>query len=138
MQRKLCRLVAAAVAIGFMGAVAFSANAEDKKAPTSKEVMKAVNGKVGLCAKTSAFGKDMKWEDAAKVAKDLKEMGEALGKADPKKGDPESWKKLTKTYAERTEAISDAVEKKDAKALDSAVKEFTAGKNCMECHSKHK
>lgn len=138
MQRKMCRLVAAVVAIGFMTTVAYTANAEDKKAPTSKEVMKAVNGKTGLCAKTSGFGKDMKWEDAAKAAKNLKEMGEALGKAEPKKGDKESWAKLTKAYAERSTAISDAVEKKDAEALDKAVKAFTAGKTCMECHSAHK
>jgi len=131
--------MAALVAIGFMGAIAISANAEDKKDPTAKEIMKHVNAKQdGLIAKTKALTKDGKWEDAAKVAKELKDDGEALGKAKPKKGEPDSWKKLTKAYAERTAAIATAVDKKDAKEVDAAVKDFTNGKNCMECHSAHK
>jgi len=141
MQRKMYRIVATVMAMGIMSTVAITASAEDKKAPTSKEIMKALNdGKTtkGLCTQTATLGKEMKWEEAAKVAKELKEMGDALSKAEPKKGDPESWKKLTKIYAERTTAISEAVDKKDPKALEAAVKAFKDGKTCMECHKAHK
>jgi cytochrome c556 len=132
MVRKIALALAMLVAVGF----AVSTSAQDKKTPSSKEIMKKVNGKTGLCAKCGELSKTEKWEDALKTAKDLKEMGEALGKNKPKKGEAESWEKLTKAYAEQTAAIFKAVEAKDADKVKSAIGAFTKG--CKTCHDSHK
>lgn len=110
--------------------------ADDKKAPTTKEIMKKLPGKEGLVAKAAALGKEEKWDEAAKLSADIKEHGAALGKNKPKKGDADSWEKLTKKYADTTAAIDTAIAKKDAKALTDGVKAF--GGMCKSCHDAHK
>lgn len=116
--------------------VCLAVDAADEKAPTIKEVMKAVSAKDGLCAKCNAAAKGEKWEDAQKLAKELTACGAALGKNKCPKGDAESWAKLTKQYAEQSEAIKKAADAKDSKAFSEAIGTFT--KSCKACHDAHK
>lgn len=101
-----------------------------------EDVMKKVTSKKGAVAKANAAVKDGKWEDAAKVSKDIKKGGEDLGKNEPHKGDKDSWKKLTKTFADNTKAMVDAIDKKDKDAFEKASKAI--GGSCKTCHDSHK
>ncbi len=107
-----------------------------EKVPTIKEIMKKVPQKMGLVAKTAAAAKAGKWDEAQKMGTELKALGEALGKNKPKKGDMESWEKLTKGFSETMTEIADAAEKKDAAAVGDAAKKF--GSSCKTCHDSHK
>jgi len=113
--------------------------AAEEKTPSIKEIMKAVAGtkeEKGLCAKCVAAGKDAKWEDAAKVAKNLTECCANLPKHKAPKGDAENWEKLSKQYAEQSKAIAKAIDDKDAEALTKAAGAFT--KACGTCHMSYK
>ncbi|MCE9564854.1 MAG: cytochrome c [Planctomycetes bacterium] len=127
-----------AVLAGFaMVALCIAVDAADDKSPTTKEIMKTVFAKeTGLCGKCVAAGKAEKWEDAQKLAKTMAECGAALPKNKCPKGDADSWAKLTKEFAEQTEAISKAAEAKDAVKFAAAVKTFTG--SCKACHDAHK
>ena len=139
----LARRLVACFTVGVL-AVAFSVGSfaaddkkkDDKKNPTIKEIMKKVPGKEGMVAKTNAAAKVEKWEDAQKLAKQLAEYGEALGKNKPKKGDNDSWEKHAKGFSEAMTSISDGAEKKDKDAVNDAVAKF--GKSCKACHDSHK
>lgn len=125
-----------AVAVLAVGAMAAGLTAADGKHADIETVMKKVNGKKGLCAACVGASKADKWEDAQKAGKELKQLGEDLGKNPCPKGDEASWKKLTKQYAEQTAAIAEAADKKDAKALATAAGTFQ--KSCKTCHDAHK
>ena len=100
--------------------VTFSvATAEEKDAPTIKEVMKkCMAGKGALCGKV-ASGKATDEEK-----KELLAAFEALCKATPPKGEADSWK-------DKTKALVEAAKKGDSKALKAAA-------NCKACHDLHK
>jgi cytochrome c556 len=133
----LFRRGAAALTIGCLALVlAVGASARPADSWTVSEVMKKVNGKKGAVGKASTAVKDGKWDDAATAAKDIKKGGEDLSKNTAPKGEKESWTKLTKSYAESTKAMSDAVEKKDKEAYDKAAK--AVGGSCKTCHDAHK
>lgn len=119
-----------------MVAICLSVDAAQDKTPTIKEVMKTVAGKEGLCAKCNAAAKGEKWEDAQKLAKQLTECAAALAKNDCPRGEAESWKKLTKQYAEQAEAVKKAADAKDSKEFGTAIGAFT--KSCSACHDAHK
>ena len=112
----------------------------DEKTPTIKEIMKAVAGsktEKGICAKCATAGKDMKWEDAQKLAKSLTDCCANLPKnTKPGKGEAESWEKLSKQFAEQSQAVAKAADDKDSKAFDAAIKAFNG--SCMGCHMAHK
>jgi hypothetical protein len=131
---------AAALTLTLSGAQAQDKKKKDdkKKEMTIKDVMKAQNGKTGLGAKLSAAAKAEKWEDAEKIGKQFKELGDALAKQTPPKGEKESWEKLTKAYSEAGTAAAEAAGKKDGKALADAAKHFNPGASCKDCHSAHK
>jgi cytochrome c556 len=138
-RRLLACLVIGAFACTIGTSVAQEKKKGDKKegkTPTIKEIMKKVPGKSGLCAQCKTAGDAEKWEDAAKIATELKTLGEALGKNTPKKGDKGDWDKQAKTFSENMTAIAEATEKKDKKALEAAVKKF--GGSCKNCHDAHK
>jgi hypothetical protein len=106
--------------------VAMPANAEDdEKEPkyTTKQVMK-VAMKGGLLKKVASG--DASDEDKKK----LHEMLVALGQNEPKKGDAESWKKLTTALAKAGKAAVDG----DANAAELLKK----SSNCKACHNLHK
>lgn len=119
-----------------MIALCLSVDAADEKAAPIKTVMKTVAGKEGLCAKCNAAGKDAKWEDAQKYAKQLTDCCANLPKNKCPKGDAESWAKLSKQYAEQAAAINKAATDKNAEAFGKAIKTFTS--SCKTCHDAHK
>jgi hypothetical protein len=135
--RRLVACLAIAAFAMSLGVVAQDKKKDDKKkTPTISQIMKAVPGKNGLCAKCNAAAKDEKWDDAKKIGAELKSYGEALGKNTPKKGDKESWEKHAKSFSEAMTEIADATEKKDKEALAAGTKKFQG--MCMGCHKEHK
>ncbi len=115
-------------------------SAEDKKddkIPSVEEIMKKGHaGKNSLINKIKASTKAEKWEDSQKSAGEMKAFGEALGKNKVPMGDAASWKKLSEKYMKITAEVSEGADKKDAKAVDTAL--GLLGKSCKECHDAHK
>lgn len=132
----MARWFGAALSALAVVAMSLSGGAADEKGPTAKDVMKAVAGKTGLCAKCAGAAKAANWDDAQKFAKQLNECGLALTKVPCPKGDAKSWEKLTKEYCGQTAAVSKAAQAKDAEAFGAAVKTFTS--SCKTCHDAHK
>lgn len=105
--------------------------------PDIGTIMKKAHGKTdGYLAKLKAEAAGGKWEDAAKDAKSLSLAADALAKNKPPKGDAKSWEALTKKYSTNAEAISKAVDAKDAKGVEAGI--GAIGKSCGECHKAHK
>lgn len=126
--------VSAAVAVAVL-VLTTSGTAQDK-GPTAKDVMKAVAGKTGLCAKCVAAGKEGNWDEAQKLARALNECGTAMTKCPCPRGDAASWAKLSKEFGANTAAIQKAADSKDKDAFEKAVKTFTSA--CSTCHAGHK
>lgn len=108
--------------------------AEDKVPDVSTIMKKSFGGKTSLKSQIGSSLKGENWDDVKKLAAEFKEHGDALGKNKPNKGDADSWKKLTKKFADNTAALAEAADKKDAKAVTAALGKF----NCKECHDAHK
>lgn len=142
MLRKLMRsaLFAGLGLVAVLLSYGAASSADDKKKddlPDIHEIMKKGHNKTdGYLARIKGSAKDGKWEDAAKDAKSLAILGDALGKNKPPIGDAKSWEALCKKYSDNTAAVGKAVAAKDTKAVDSAVGAIQ--KSCGECHSKHK
>ena len=77
-----------------------------------------------------------KWDDIQKQTKDLVDLGTALGKNKPPKGEQESWDKLTKKYLDEAKVLDEAAKKKDKSAAADAQK--TLKTYCADCHKEHK
>jgi cytochrome c556 len=139
MRLTVCRLAACAAVGGLALALSMGTTAaQDKeKQYTIKEIMKIGHqGTKSLLKGIGAQIEAQNWEEAANGAKTLKTFGEQLGKLEPDRGDAESWKKLTEEYKKRTAAVAAGVEKKDAKAATTALKQI--GGSCKGCHDAHK
>lgn len=136
MVRKMLRAgVFAALGVVAMMATYGMAIPADEKTPDIKTIMdKSFKNKDSYKATITADVKGDKWEDADKVAKEFADMGAALGKNKPPKGDDKSWEMMSKKFAENTKAVYDAAEKKDAKALKTALGAF----DCAGCHKAHR
>jgi cytochrome c556 len=113
-----------------------AAQAEDK--PESiKEIMKKAHA--GDEAFRSSIGKALKakdFESAATTMKAWSALAPHLGSFDPPKGDKESWKKMTKKYAENVKALTKAIDDKDARAAGKDLKAINS--MCVTCHKAHK
>jgi hypothetical protein len=135
------RLTWGALCVALLPAAALtlSASYAADKDPTIKEIMtKAHKGGDALL---STLGKDLKadspdWDKIQKETKDLVELGTALGKNDPPKGDKDSWVKLTMAYLDTAKDLDGAAGKKD-KDTAAADQKKLAG-SCMNCHKAHK
>lgn len=99
------------------------ADDDDKPKHTTKEVMKKAFK--GPLVKKVAGGNA---SDAEK--KELVAMLDSLSKNKPKKGDADSWKKLTSALTKAGKAVMDG-EKDGTTMLRKAA-------NCKACHSKHR
>jgi len=109
---------------------------KDKKEITIKDVMKAHAKDKGHLAKSRAAVKGKKWEDAAEVAKEWVVLAEALAKAEPPKGEAESWKKLAGSYEKAVKTFAEAAKAEDAKKANGALGYL--GGSCAACHKAHK
>jgi hypothetical protein len=136
MVRKMLRagVLAALGLIAMMATYGAANTAEDKVPDISAIMTKSFKGKDSLSMSVGADAKGEMWEDAQKLAKEWSNLGAALGKNKPPKGESKSWDELTKKFADNTKAIYDAADKKDAKAINKALKSF----DCKTCHSAHK
>ncbi len=131
------RLFALAGALA-LGVIVTGANvkAEDDKIPDISEIMQKTHGKEGLRGSVTKAVKASEWDDAAKEVKDWLKLGDALAKNKPEKGETASWKKLTTSYNKTLKSLSTAVEKKDAKGANTALR--SVGGSCKTCHAAHR
>ena len=116
-----------------------AALAYDDKPPSVEAVMSKLHkGKKSAqnVLKGLADAKPTNWDEIQKTTKPFAELGPALGKNDPPKGDKESWKKFSATYADQTKAIDDAAQAKDLDALKASQKAL--GASCKACHTAHR
>jgi cytochrome c556 len=121
----MCGLIVAALVAGTVVAADL----------TVKDVMKKAHA--GSNSLLANIGKDLMddepdWADVQKETKDLLDLGMALDKNDPPKGDKDAWHKLTKAYLTNAKGLDAAAQKKDARtALSYQGKLKTS---CKECH----
>ena len=125
MTKKLIAVVTASLlAVCFVSAPVRADDDDDSKPKyTTKQVMKAA-------MKGPLLKKVAKGEGTEEDKKKLHDMLVALSKNKPKKGDEESWKKLTTALVKASTA---AVE-----GDPDAGKMLTAAANCKACHTPHK
>lgn len=119
--------------IGIMSTYSVATTAEDK-VPDVSTIMSKSFGKGGYKTTVAAAVKGEKWEDATKLAKEWNDLGTAIGKNKPPKGEAKSWEEQCTKFSDSTKAIVDATDKKDAKAATKAIGSF----NCGACHKAHK
>ena len=124
MRAQFWALATLSASAGFLFSTVRADEATDEKPKhTIKEVMKKAH-KDGLM-KRLAVGKGTRDE-----ASELLELYESLGKNEPPKGEPGSWKEKTGELIAAAQAVVDG--KPDAGA------KLTKAANCMECHKMHK
>jgi cytochrome c556 len=113
--------------------------AAQEKVLSIKEIMSRLNKPGGIYPAISKELKadDADWADIHEQAKSFIKLAEMLGKNPPPKGEPESWAKLTKQYADNARALEAAAGKKDRAAADAARKNL-GGNTCKTCHKAHK
>jgi hypothetical protein len=131
MKRVLC---AAALLIVFGVAAA-----QDKKDPSIKDIMtKAHKGGDSLIGKlgTQLKADPPPWAEVQKETKDLVDLGSALGKNTPPKGEKESWDRLTKGYVVTAKDLDADAQKKDKAAATEALTKLRG--MCSNCHKAHK
>jgi hypothetical protein len=116
-----------------------TADAQDDKNPTIKEIMgKAHKGNTALVA---VIGKQLQaakpeWDTIQPQTKELAELGTALGKNSPPKGNKQSWERLTKAYNTNAAALVTAADAKDKRKAVAAHQKLVA--SCMGCHTAHR
>src|SRR5262249_43149188 len=113
--------------------------ADDKKDPTIKEIMnkahKGGNALIKVLEK-ELKAPDVDWEHVQEHTKELLDLGKALGKNEPPKGEKASWEKLTKQYEDNATALNKAAEKKERKTAQDARAKLQG--SCAGCHKQHR
>jgi hypothetical protein len=126
------------LALGLAVLSAATALAQDKPPPV-KEIMTRLNKPNGLYP---AISKQLKadnpdWDELQQESKTFVKFASALGQNTVPHGDPGSWAKLTKEYADNAQALSDALGKKDHTAANAA-RARLGGDACKTCHKAHR
>jgi hypothetical protein len=136
MVRKMIRacMSAALGLVAVMVTYGVASTAEDKVPEIGTIMTKSFKGKDSYQKTVAAAAKSEKWDDAQKLAKEWNDLGMAIGKNKPPKGEAKSWDEQCMKFADTTKAIADGAEKKDAKAVTKAIGSF----KCMDCHKAHK
>jgi cytochrome c556 len=127
--------------LAFLGGSANAQKEKEKeksKAHSIKEIMKLAHTDKAALIKTIAadLKGEVKWDDVGKKTKELVGLSDELAMAKPKKGDEESWKKVTGEYTEGAKKLNEAAEKKDADAAKKSLS--TLQGSCKGCHALHK
>lgn len=76
------------------------------------------------------------WEKIEAAAGDFLALAEALGKNEPRRGDKESWTKLTGLHVADARALQAAAKSHDREALRNVHRRLAAA--CKACHDAHK
>jgi len=113
--------------------------ADGKKTPTIKEIMAKLNKPGGLhpTLATELKTDQPDWLEIQKQTKEFVQYALDLAKNEPRKGDKESWLRMTKAYAENAKALEAAAQKKDAPAAKEAHARL-GGTACSACHKAHR
>jgi hypothetical protein len=116
--------------------VSGGALAGDKPESIGELMEKAHDGDEAFRASVAKALKAKDFDAAATTMKAWAALAPHLGKFNPPKGGKESWKKLTKKYADSVKALSKAIDSKDAKAAGKELKAINS--SCATCHKAHK
>jgi cytochrome c556 len=76
------------------------------------------------------------WNDVQKDSKEMVQLGAALGKNTPPKGDQASWDRLTKAYLANVQTLEAAAESKNKSGAQTALKQIQG--SCRGCHQAHR
>jgi cytochrome c556 len=121
-----------------VGAVSFGSNASED--PKTEDIMKGLfkkgSGKFNTVLKKEVAATPTDWEAIQKTTKEIHELGESLEKAEPEKGDKESWTKMAGKFGEHTKELHEAAEAKDLNKVKAAQKSI--GGSCKSCHDAHR
>lgn len=123
MSKMMLSFVMLTLLSGVSTSVLVNAEESDGKKYSTKEVMK-VAFKGGLLKKVSSGNA------SAEEAKNLHAMLVSLSKNQPKKGDADSWKKLTSALVKASTAVKEGTEGAGAMLQKAS--------NCKACHNIHK
>ena len=123
MSKMMLSFVMLTLLSGVTTSVLVNAEESDGKKYSTKEVMK-VAFKGGLLKKVSSGNA------SAEEAKNLHAMLVSLSKNQPKKGDADSWKKLTSALVKASTAVKEGTE--------GAGVMLQKASNCKACHNIHK
>jgi cytochrome c556 len=108
--------------------------------PDTEAVMKGLfkkgSGKFNTVLKKQVDASPTDWPAVQKTTKEIAELGGALVKGEPQKGDKESFKKLASKLGENTKALHDAAEAKSLEKIKAAQKAI--GGSCKSCHDVHR
>src|SRR5580693_5978573 len=104
MVRKMIRacMFAALGVVAVMLSYGVASTAEDKVPDISTIMSKSFGKKDGYKTTVGAAVKGEKWEDAQKLAKEWNDLGMAIGKNKPPKGEAKSWDDLCMKFADIT------------------------------------
>ena len=131
-------IVVVAVALISVGAV--SVAAFDDESPDTTTIMKALfkkgSGKFNTALKKQVDASPTDWTELQKTTEEIAKNGKALAKAEPEKGDKDSWKKMADKFGENTKALDDAADAKDLTKVKAAQKAI--GGSCKSCHDAHR
>ncbi len=118
--------------------VAFAGIAVAAEGLTAKDIMGKMNkGPNSALARLKAeFKGAPDWDKVTATSKEVVELTEALGKASPKKGDADSWAKLTGAWVADAKALETAAKDHNTKAAKAAFGKLGAA--CKSCHTSHK
>jgi cytochrome c556 len=139
MTRRLCALAMTALTTLVMLGLGLAAAGTKAEGPTTKEVMKKLNGKGA--SESSKLKKALSstkpdWDAIQASAKEFSELGSAIVDNNPPKGQKESWTKLAGAYGTESKALAAAADKKDLAGTKSAFGKLSSG--CMACHKSHR
>jgi cytochrome c556 len=128
----------AAGVLALLTASILPSRGDDAETLTIKEVMTKAHKPKGLLpAMRKELNADpIDWVAIQKQSKELTTLAKALEKAEPTKGDKDSWAKFTKSYANNAEALNASAEKEDRAGARSAMAKL--GGSCMACHRAHR
>jgi cytochrome c556 len=120
--------------------VGLSARAQDTdKPPSIKAIMtKAHKGGDSILAKLRGEleADDTDWAQVQKMSQELVDVGTALGKNTPPRGEKKSWQEKTSLYKANATALNKAAGRKDKEQAQGAFKRLQS--SCLACHKAHK
>jgi hypothetical protein len=109
-----------------------------KRGPIADIMAKLTKGPESL---TSIIGNELNqtpppWEKIRPQAKEYAQLAASMSKYDPPRGEKESWKKQTSSYAQSATELETAAEAKNLDAAKAAHGAIT--KSCQACHQAHR
>jgi cytochrome c556 len=128
------------LAVALISVAAATVGAFEDKPADTEAIMKALfkkgAGSKSAILKAQSEAASPDWSAIQKTTKEFAELGSALGKGEPEKGDKASWGKLTGKFAKDTAALDESAQARNLASLQAAQK--TIGASCKSCHNTHR